>query len=66
MYQLFRKVAQSFGDKVRIAEIDLTPKTLQKQGTTEPLINGKIKLLGPASERDVQKTTQEEIEKFGK
>ena len=66
MYQLFKKVAQGFGDKVKMVEIEATPETMQKYGTSELLINGKIKIFGPASERDVQKAMQEEIEQFKK
>lgn len=66
MYQLFKKVARGFGDKVKMVEIEATPETMQKYGTSELLINGKIKIFGPASERDVQKAIQEEIEQFKK
>ena len=66
MYQLFKKVAQGFGNKVKIVEIEATPETMRKYGTTELLINGKIKIFGPASESDVQKAIQEEIEQFRK
>lgn len=61
MYRLIKKVAQSFGDKVKIVEIEATLETVRRYGTTDPLINGKIKLLGPASEEDVKKAIQEEI-----
>lgn len=64
MYHLMKKVAQDFGDKVKIVEIDTTPETVRRYGTTDPLINGKIKLFGPASEEDVKKTIQEEIKQF--
>lgn len=64
MYHLIKKVAQSFGDKVRIVEIEATPETVRRYGTTDPLINGKIKLLGPASEENVKKAIQEEIDQF--
>lgn len=64
MYHLIKKVAQSFGDKVKIVEIEATPETLRRYGTADPLINGKIKLFGPASEEDVKKAIQEEIEQF--
>jgi len=66
MYQLFKKVAQGFGDKVKIVEIQVTPETIRKYGTTDPLVNGKIKIFGPASEKDVQRAIQEEIEQFKK
>ncbi|MCW3984842.1 MAG: GNAT family N-acetyltransferase [Candidatus Bathyarchaeota archaeon] len=61
MYYLIKKVARSFGDKVKIVEIDTTPETLRKYGTQDPLINGKIKIFGPASEEEVKKAIQEEL-----
>lgn len=64
MYHLIKKTAQSFGDKVRIVEKDVTLETVHRYGTTDPLINGKIKILGPASEEDVKKAIQEEIDQF--
>jgi len=64
MYGLVKKVAQGFGDKVKIVEIKITPETIKKYGTSELLINGKIKIFGPASEKDVQKAIQEEVDQF--
>lgn len=64
MYHLIKKVAQGFGDKVKIVEIEVKLETVRRYGTLEPLINGKIKLFGPASEEDVRKTIQEEINQF--
>jgi len=64
MYHLIKKTARSFGDKVKIVEVDATPETLRKYGATDPLINGKVKILGPASEDDVKKAIQEEIDQF--
>jgi len=64
MYRLFKKVAESFGDEVKIVEIEATPDLVRKYGTTDPLINGKIKIFGPASEADVKKAIQEEIDQF--
>lgn len=64
MYHLIKKVAQGFGDKVKIVEIEATRETMQKYGTAEPLFNGKIKLFGPAKEEDVKKAIQEEIDNF--
>ena len=61
MYHLIKKVAQSFGDKVKIVEIEATFETVRGYGTTDPLINGKNKIFGPASEEDVKKAIQEEI-----
>lgn len=62
MYHLIKKVTKGFGDKVKIVEIDGTLETVRKFGTTDPLINGKIKLFGPASEEGVKKAIQEEID----
>jgi N-acetylglutamate synthase-like GNAT family acetyltransferase len=64
MYRLIKKAAQRFGDKVKIVEIEATLETVRKYGTTDPLINGKIKIFGPASETDVNKAIQEEIDQF--
>ena len=64
MYHLIKKVAQSFRDKVEIVEINATLETVRRIGTAEPLINGKIKIFGPASEEDVKKDIQEEINQF--
>ena len=59
-----KKVAKSLGEEVEIVEIQSTLKTARKYGTTSPLINGKAKLYGPASEDDVRKAIQEEIDQF--
>ena len=64
MYHLMKKVAQGFGDTVKVVEIDATLETVRRYGATDPLINGKVKILGPASEEDVKKTIQEEINQF--
>jgi hypothetical protein len=64
MYHLIKEVAQDFGDKVKIVEFEATTETMRKYGTAEPLFNGKIKLYGPASEEDVKKAIQEEIDQF--
>jgi N-acetylglutamate synthase-like GNAT family acetyltransferase len=64
MYYLIKKVAQSFGEKVRIVEIEATPETVRKYGTKQPLFNGKVKLYGPANEEAVRKAIQEEIDQF--
>lgn len=64
MYQLMKEAARSFGDKVKIVEIEATPETVRKYGATDPLINGKVKILGPASEDDVKKAIREEIDQF--
>lgn len=66
MHQLIKRVAQSFGDKVRLVEIEATLKTVRRYGTSDPLINGKTKFFGPASEEDVKKAMQEEIAQFNK
>ncbi len=64
MYHLVKKVAKSFGDKVKIVEIEATLDTVRKYGTTDPLINGKLKMFGPASEEAVKKAIEEEIHQF--
>jgi len=64
MYHVIKRVAESFGDKVRIVEVKATLETVRKYGTAEPLINGKIKIFGPATEEDVRKAIQEEINQF--
>jgi len=64
MYNLIKKVSQDFGDKVKIVEREATLETVRKYGTTDPLINGKSKILGPASAEDVKKAIQEEINQF--
>ena len=64
MYHLIKKVAQSFGDKVRLVEIEATLETVRRYGITDPLINGKIKIFGPASEADVKEAIQNEIDQF--
>jgi hypothetical protein len=61
MNSLIKSVALSLGEKVKVVEIQPTVKTVKEYGTTDPLINGKVKLLGPASEQDVRKAIQEEI-----
>ncbi len=61
MHHLVKKVAQDFGDKVKIVEIEATLEAVRKYGTSDPLINGKVKLFGPASEADVKKAIQEEL-----
>lgn len=64
MYHLIKEVAQGFGDKVKIVELGGTLENVQRYGTADPLINGKIKLFGPASEEDVKKAIQEEMNQF--
>nr|MDO8132983.1 GNAT family N-acetyltransferase [Candidatus Njordarchaeum guaymaensis] len=64
MYHLINKTARSFGDKVKVVEIEATPETVRKYGALDHLINGKVKILGPASEDDVRKAIQEEIDQF--
>lgn len=66
MYHLIKSVTQSFGNKVKLVEIEATPETVRKYGTTAPLINGKIKLFGPTREDEVRKAIQEEIDNFRK
>lgn len=64
MYHLIKKVARRFGDKIKIVEIEPTLDVVRKFGTAEPLVNGKIKFMGPASEENVRKAIQEEINQF--
>lgn len=64
MYHLIKKTAQGFGGKVKIVERDATLETVRRYGTTDPLVNGKLKIIGPASEEDVKKAIQEEIDEF--
>jgi hypothetical protein len=64
MFYLIKKVAQGFGDKVKIVEIEATIEAVRRYGATDPLINGKTKILGPASAEDVKKAIQEEIDQF--
>ncbi|MFX1247574.1 MAG: GNAT family N-acetyltransferase [Promethearchaeota archaeon] len=64
MYNLIKKVANKFEDKVNLIEMEATTHTMKKYGTIEPLINGKIKILGPTSEEEVIKSIQEEIDQF--
>jgi N-acetylglutamate synthase-like GNAT family acetyltransferase len=66
MYNRIKKVAQNFGDKVKIVEMEGTFENMRKYGTKEPLINGKIKLYGPASEEDIMKSIEEEIVEFNR
>jgi N-acetylglutamate synthase-like GNAT family acetyltransferase len=61
MYHTIKRIAQSFGDQVEIVEIEPTQETIMRIGTTDPLINGKLKLFGPESEEDIKKAIQEEI-----
>ena len=66
MYNRIKKVAQKFGAKVKVVEIEGTLENLRKYGTLEPLINGKVKLYGPASEEDIMKSIEEEIVEINK
>jgi len=51
MYELVKKVAQSFGDEVKIVEIEGTLENARKYGTTDPLFNGKIRAQRKTFER---------------
>jgi N-acetylglutamate synthase-like GNAT family acetyltransferase len=62
MYHLIKETAKSFGNNIKIVEIEPMLETVRKYGATDPLINGKPKLLGPASEKDIRKAIQEEID----
>ena len=64
MYHRMRRIAEGFGDRVKIVELDVTPEVVHRYGITDPLINGKVKVFGPASEDDVKKAIQEEIDQF--
>ncbi|MFX0205452.1 MAG: GNAT family N-acetyltransferase [Candidatus Hodarchaeota archaeon] len=64
MYNLIKNVANRFEDKVKLVEIEATVDTVRKYGTTDPLINGKIKILGPTTEEEVIRSIQEEIDQF--
>ncbi len=64
MYRMIKEVAESFGDKVKIVELNATLETVRKYGTTDPLINGKMKFWGPASEKTVKNAIQEEVNKI--
>jgi len=64
MYDLVKRVALGFGDRVKIVEMEATLENVRKYGTTDPLFNGKIKIMGPGSEEDVRKAIQEEIDQF--
>ncbi len=66
MYNRIKKITQSFGDKVKLTEMDGTLENMKRYGTLEPLINGKIKLYGPASEEDIMKAIEEEIFELSK
>jgi hypothetical protein len=66
IYTRIKKVAQSFGDKITLVELDGTFGSVKEYETLEPLINGKIKLYGPASEEDIMKAIEEEIFELSK
>lgn len=66
MYKRIRKVVQSLGGKAGIVELNGSLENMRKYGTLELLINGKIKVFGPASEDDVRKTIAEEIVELSK
>ncbi|MDH5634284.1 MAG: hypothetical protein OEY30_00505, partial [Candidatus Bathyarchaeota archaeon] len=61
MYNRIKKVAQSFGDRVNLVEIDGTLENMKRYGTLEPLVNGKNKLYGPAAEEDIMNMIEDEI-----
>ncbi|MBS7614915.1 hypothetical protein KEJ18_04205 [Candidatus Bathyarchaeota archaeon] len=66
MYHMIKEVAERFGDKVKIVELDATLETVRKFGTTDPLISGKMKFWGPVSEKTVESAIQEEVDKKSK
>ena len=47
-------------------ELDATLETVHRYGTTEPLVNGKMKFFGPVSEKTAKNAIQEEIDQFSK
>jgi hypothetical protein len=62
MHQRVKEVAETFGDKVSIVEIEANKSTLKRYGTANGiLVNGKRKLIGPASDEEIHKAIQEEI-----
>jgi len=62
MHYKVMEVAKTFGDKVKIVEIEATEETLEKYGAVDGiLINGKRKIMGPVSEEEIRKAIQEEI-----
>jgi hypothetical protein len=66
MYHMIMKVAESFGDKIKIVELDATLETVRRYGTADPLVNGKMKFFGPVSEKTAKNAIQEEIDQFSK
>jgi len=64
MYYMIKKVAEGFRNKTKTVEIDVTLETVRKYGTTDPLINGKMKFWGPVPEKTVQTAIQEEVNQF--
>jgi hypothetical protein len=66
MHHMLKRVAESFGDKVKIVELEATPKTARKYGTVESLVNGKMKFFGPVSEKTAKTAMQEEIDDLSK
>lgn len=64
MYHRMKRIAEGFGERVKIVELDVTPEVVHQYGITDPLINGKVKIFGPASEDDVKKAILEEIDQF--
>jgi len=66
MHHMLRRVAEGFGDKVKVLELEATPETARRCGTVDPLVNGKMKFFGPVSENTARKAIQEEIESLSK
>lgn len=64
VYHLVKRAAEEFGDAVEIVEMEATRGLLDRYGVVEGvLINGKRKIMGPASEEEVRKAIQEEVDK---
>jgi len=66
MHHMLKRVAEGFGDKVKIVELEATPETARRCGTVDPLVNGKMKFFGPVSEKTAENAIQEEIDGFSK
>ena len=66
MHHMLRRVAKGFGDKVKVVELEATPKMARRYGTVDPLVNGKMKFFGPVSEKMAKTAIQEEIDGLSK
>lgn len=60
---LVRKVAEEFGNRVLIEEVPASREAVARYGTADGIfINGKEKLMAPASEEQVRRAIAEELE----